>query len=189
MIRINLLPYRAERKKENIKRQILLFFFTLIVVIFAIWQINSYLNEEIDDLNAEIAVTTTEIAKYKKITKEITKIKKDLEILNKKIEVIKNLERYRKEPVRLLEAMTRLVIAKRMWFTSFSATGDNIQTVGVALDNKTVVDFMTRLESSKLFSSVDLKTLRKQSMQNLNLKSFQISLKKAPFEAAAGSKK
>ena len=186
MIRINLLPFRAARKKENIKRQISVFLLSIVLVAIGIYYTNNVLNKKIDDFTDQIAFTQKEINKYKKITKEIAKIKKELGMLKKKIAVINGLERNRREPVSLLDAMTRLVIAKRMWFNTFSFRGDAVTTNGVALDHKTVADFMTRLQNSKLFSSVNLKNLTKQFMNNVNLKNFQISCKKAPYNPDAG---
>ena len=39
---------------------------------------------------------------------------------------------------------------------------------------KTVADFMVRLQGSGLFSNVELKTVKRQAVQNTNLKGFQI---------------
>ena len=43
MIRINLLPYRAARKKENIRIQFNIFIGSLILVALAIFYFNSHL--------------------------------------------------------------------------------------------------------------------------------------------------
>ena len=80
---------------------------------------------------------------------------------------------------------------KRLWFTGFQAKGDSIKIQGIAIDNKTVADFMTRLEASKLYADVKLKTLKQTKIKKLNLKSFHISCNKAkkPKEQAAKKKK
>jgi type IV pilus assembly protein PilN len=65
-------------------------------------------------------------------------------------------------------------VAKRMWFTKLEVKGNTVDIQGIALDNKTVADFMVRLQKSGLFSSVNLKTLKAQEVQKTNLKSFQI---------------
>ena len=45
--------------------------------------------------------------------------------------------------------------------------GDLVTSInGIALDNKTVADFMVRLEDCGLFKSVDLKTLKRKKAQN-----------------------
>ncbi len=71
--------------------------------------------------------------------------------------------------------MSLKVIAKRMWFTSFKSSVKTVEINGIALDNKTVADFMTRLQGSGLFSAVKLKTIKKTKIKDSDLKSFQIS--------------
>ena len=89
------------------------------------------------------------------------------------------LEANRFAPVRLLDVMTQVIVPKRMWFTSLSTKGKTVKISGIALDNKTVADFMVRLEKTGLFSDVDLKTLKKHEVGKAkNFKSFQISCKK-----------
>ncbi len=190
MIRINLLPFRAARKKENIRRQVSVFFLSFfLVVIILVWY-NIDLGKRISDLNSRIKDTQIQIAKYDKINQEIAQIRKALDTLKSKTEVIKMLEKSRKEPVHLLDVMTGMVVEKRMWFTSFESKGRTVNISGIALDNKTVADFMVRLENSKLFSSVNLKTLKQHSITKYtDLKSFQIICSKASLTHSKGENK
>jgi type IV pilus assembly protein PilN len=64
--------------------------------------------------------------------------------------------------------------AKRLWFTNFRENGDDINIQGIALDNKTIADFMTRLEASTLFLNVNLRAIKQQTINELNLKNFEI---------------
>ncbi|MDL1968411.1 MAG: PilN domain-containing protein [Deltaproteobacteria bacterium] len=139
------------------------------------------MNNKIDVYNVKIENIKNETAKYYKIIKEIAGIKNRLDVLNKKIGIIKDLEFYRKKPVRLLDTMTFMVISSRMWFTTLEAKEKVVTIKGVALDNKTVADFMTRLEDSKLFDSVNLITLKQQNYnKNISLKGFVIFCNKIP---------
>jgi type IV pilus assembly protein PilN len=95
--------------------------------------------------------------------------------------VMKTLEANRFEPTRLLDVMTQVVVSKRMWLTNLESRGDIVNLKGIALDNKTVADFMVRLEDCGLFKEVDLKTLKRTNSQSANLKSFEISCKKNPL--------
>lgn len=180
MIRINLLPFRTARKKENVRRQVSIFMLTLALVAVGFLFYNMRLNGEIRQLTTDIDSTNMELVKYQKINKEIAEIKKKLAILQKKTEVIRTLVANRREPVELLDKMTEMVIAQRMWFTSLESSQNSVSVNGIAVDNKTVADFMTQLEDSKLFASVDLRMLQKQGIkQHPNLKSFQITCNKA----------
>lgn len=181
MIRINLLPFRSTRKKENIRRQLSIFLLSLTFAVVAIFGIYLLLSSQVDDLNSRIASTQAELEKYDKINREIEEIKKKLDNLNKKLAVIRELEVSRYEPVRLMDTLAQVIIEKRMWFTALDAKADVVNISGVAMDDKTVADFMVRLEGSGLFSSVSLKTLRQVEIQKTNLKSFEISCQKKPI--------
>jgi len=189
MIKVNLLPFRAARKKENIRRQVSIFLLSIIFVALCMYYYNISLNNKLNAYNVKIENIRNEVAKYDKITKEVTDIKNRLDILNKKTGVIKNLELNRKEPVRLLDTMTSMVIPKRMWFTNLEAKEEVVTIKGFALDNKTVADFMTRIEDSKLFDSVNLMTLKQQNYnKNINLKGFVIFCNKIPPDNAGTDK-
>ena len=180
MIRINLLPFRAARKKENIRRQVSIFVLSLAFLLIILFYYNWSLGSKVDNLNSQIKQTESELAQYDKINKEIDQIKNKLSNLKKKMAVMETLEANRFEPTRLLDTMTQVIVPKRMWFTRLDSKGRIVTINGTALDNKTVADFMVRLEKSGIFSDVDLKTLKQIRVKESNLKSFQISCVKRP---------
>ncbi len=180
MIRINLLPFRAARKKENIRRQVSIFLLSLAFLLIILLYYNFSLNSKIGHLKKNIAQTKTELEKYEKINKEIAEIKKKLTNLQKKMAVMDTLEANRFAPTRLLDTMTQVIVPKRMWFTGMESKDNTVKITGIALDNKTVADFMVRLEQSGLFKEVDLKTLKRKTVQKQNFKSFQIICTKKP---------
>jgi type IV pilus assembly protein PilN len=175
MIRINLLPFRAARKKENLRKQVSVYLLSLILLTLGLFYFNFTLGNKISRLETNIEEAKKQIAAYEKTTQEIEKIKQQLDIFRKKIDVIKNLDQNRKKPVILLDAMTRMVIPKRLWFTSFESVGDQVNITGIALDNKTVAEFMTNLEGSKLFKSVNLVSIKAGAGETSKLKTFQVS--------------
>ena len=161
MIRINLLPFRADRKKENIRRQVSIFLLSLAFMLIILFYFNFNLSSKIGNLNTKIKDTKSDLDKYDKINKEIAQIKKNLDILKKKMAVMDTLEANRFAPIRLMNTMTEVIVAKRMWFTKLESKSKNVTITGFALDNTTVADFMVRLENSGLFNKVDLKTLKR----------------------------
>ena len=71
MIRINLLPFRAARKKENIRRQISVFFLSVFLMLAVLIYYNIHLGGRIKTLKKSVAVTGNELKKYQKITQQI----------------------------------------------------------------------------------------------------------------------
>ena len=182
MIRINLLPFRAARKKENIRRQVSIFLLSLILVLSVLFVGNYILGMMVNGVKKDIEKANAELKKYNEINEEIARIKKTLENLQKKMDVIKRLELNRHAPVRLLDTLTKMVVPKRMWFTRLEEKDTAVKIDGIALDNKTVADFMVRLQGSGLFKDVNLKTLKQKEFEGNNLKSFQINCIKMPVE-------
>ncbi|WDN88110.1 type IV pilus assembly protein PilN [Desulfosarcina sp. BuS5] len=188
MIRINLLPFRAARKKENIRRQVSVFLLMLIMVVIVTVTTNICMGKKVQALSNEVAAKKIELAKYDKINKEIESIKKKLKNLDKKMDVIKVLESNRKGPLRLLDSMTGIVVENRMWLTNMDEQKGAVNIKGIAIDEETVANFMRRLESSGLFASVNLKTMKQTSVgkQKMSLKSFVLN---CPKKAATQAKK
>ena len=186
MIKINLYPFRKAKKRENVRQQISIFFLSFIFVAIGVSYYHMSLNSKINEINTNIKETEKQLSKFRKINREIAIIKRELKELNIKLEVIQTLDLNRKGPVRLLDAMTGIIVPKRMWFTNLEEkivkepeeTAKNIITIkGLTLDNKTVADFMTRLETAELFTNVELMTLR-QEKGDQSLKSFQVRCEK-----------
>jgi len=184
MIRINLLPFRSTRKKENIRRQLSIFLLSLILSLVAIFGVNLLLSSQIDDLNSRMTTAQAELQQYEKINRDIEEMKKKLDTLNKKMAVIRELETNRYEPVRLMDTLSQVIVEKRMWYTALDIKSELINISGIAMDDKTVADFMLRLEGSGLFSAVSLKTLKQIEVQKTTLKSFEIICQKRPLNKA-----
>lgn len=179
MIKINLLPFRLARKKENIRHQVSVFVLLLVFSSICLYYGNSFWNSQIQTLTQDVGFLDQELKVAIAAAQEVDRIKKELNDLEQKMKVITDLKASRREQIDLLDAMTRLVIEKRMWFTSFSATGISVSIKGIALDNTTVADFMRKLETSGLFSSVVLGNLTKETINNnMNLKKFEITCNK-----------
>jgi type IV pilus assembly protein PilN len=206
MIRINLLPYRELREKGNIRKQMSIFFLSFLVVVVILLVYNMSLQKRIDGLNTKIATKKRLLTKVEKQAKEVDRIKDGFENLEKKTKVIKNLEKKRKDAFFLLDNMTKIIAedtsssgsdslsdkdnksVKRLWFTNLEANGNNISIKGIAMDNKTVADFMTRLEVSNLYKNVNLKTLKQQKISKLILKSFEITCNKISLNQSKNKK-
>jgi type IV pilus assembly protein PilN len=190
MIRINLLPFRAARRQENIRRQISVFMLSLFFTAVCMFYFNIHLNRKIDSLQTDIKRTKSELASFQKIIAEINDIQKKLKVLETKMQVIQNLEAGRVEAVNLLNILPETVVPERMWFTSLNDTRSQVIIQGIAMDNQTAADFMIRLEKSTLFSSVRLKALKQQGVGGgVVLKNFELICTKKPPTPAAAKKK
>lgn len=190
MIRINLLPFRLARKKENVRRQVSIFFLSILLIAAALFWYTDGVNREIKQTRERIASVKTQVALYKEKADRVTQIKKKLKILNEKLEIVASLQTKRNEQQILLEEMADRIVPERMWLESLNADANQVVIKGVAFDNPTIADFMRNLEASPLFSSIDLKRSKKRTFTGgIHLKTFELTCakkKKAPAKKKKG---
>ncbi|PIP39107.1 MAG: pilus assembly protein PilN [Desulfobacterales bacterium CG23_combo_of_CG06-09_8_20_14_all_51_8] len=189
MIRINLLPYRAARSKENIRKQISIFLLSFVLFIVLLGVFNIYLNSQKNKLSDNLDQLKKEVALYEAQARQVEEIKKKLDTLNKQIEVVNQLKDYREKPPKLLAKMTEMVVPGRMQLTRLTSDDASLALQGMALDNETVAVFMLRLERSALFSAVNLTSSQQVNKYNVDMKQFLITCIKMPAAASVGPPK
>jgi len=187
MIRINLLPFRLARKKENIRRQVSVFFLSLIFIILALGWVSFMLNDKINRTQSEVAQVRTQSLQYKKKANKVSRIKKNLAILEDKLAIVEALKKRKNEQQILLEQLADRLVKTKMWLSSVSADDKTVSLKGIAYDNPTIAAFMRNLENSPVFGAVDLKLSKAKVFQdNIRLKEFAISCTKIVPEPASG---
>ena len=184
MIRINLLPFRAARKRENIRQQVSIFILLIIFLVLGLSYYSIHLDKKIKLIKNEVSRIENEIAKYKEKAKRVNEIKKAISIYEKKVDTIKSLKSRRREVIVLLDNMTELIIPEKMWLVNLSIKRNTVVISGTAFDQKIVADFMTRLEKSPLFEK-DVK-LNNLTMSNLGngvaMQNFTLTCTKAAIQ-------
>lgn len=175
MIKINLLPYREERKKADTQRQIVVatgvcLIFFLIAALFQF-----VVTLSIGSYERDVKASEQQLAILVKITGDIDKFKKDKETLEKKIAVIDNLEIGRTLPVHILEELSANVPVGKVWIMAFKKIEDKITIEGVALDNPAIAQFMRQLEQSSYLESVDLISSEQTTISDVKLMNFTLS--------------
>ena len=170
MIKINLLPFRAARKRENIKRQITIYALSVMCLeVLMGWKFLD-LNSELSSLKEEQAKINNELKKYQKTIASIQKLEKMIKERETKLAVIKGLQKGKTGPVHLLEEIALAIPKDKLWLKSLSESKGNLSLTGTAMDNETVALFMTQLEQSKYISSVDLQSTRMRSLAQYKLR-------------------
>ncbi len=184
MIRINLLPFRAARRKENIKRQISVYVLSVILVLAAAGYLFWNLTSTLSTLQAQKTQTQRELAKYSSTIKRIETLRKRIKEIQAKLDVIKELEKDKTGPVRLLDEIAMAVPKGRLWLTSLTEKAGKLTLTGTAMDNDTVALFMTNLEQAKLIQSVSLQSAKMKRLKahKLNVSEFTLKCKTYAFK-------
>ncbi len=174
MIRINLLPVRAARKKEEVQRQILvfgLFLVALLAVSVFWWQATNSTLAGIQDENGKLE---EEIANLKKIIGEVDEYKAQQALLEKKLEVIRQLKANKTGPVHLLDELA-VRIPEKLWLETVEESAQKVTLRGVSINNEVIATFMNKLEESDYFKDVYLVSIQARSEADIKLKEFTIT--------------
>src|SRR5438309_1529627 len=131
MIRINLLPVRAAKKREFGRQQLVLF-----VLLLALAAIGNYfwmnkVDSDLRALDAQIARTRAEIAQLEKTIGEVKSIKDDKKALEDKLKILDTLKKGRTGPVKVMDELATL-IPQKVWIMDYSEAGGGVTMNGRA---------------------------------------------------------
>jgi type IV pilus assembly protein PilN len=170
MIRINLLPFRAARKKENIKRQITVYGLVVVLLFTVMAYYFLQLNSTLSDLKDKEKAVQAELKTYQATVKKINQLEKKIKQIKSKLGVIRRLEKNKTGPVHLLEEITIAVPKDKLWLSSFKESNGKLKLTGTAMDNETVALFMTNLEKSAYIKNVELEGTKLRSINKYKLR-------------------
>lgn len=173
MIRINLLPVRAEKKRESLRQHTLVAVGCVLVLAAVIGSVHLMLVGDVSDMRTRIAQTKAEISRLQAVIGEVKEFKKKKKDLEDKIQVIAQLEQRQRGPVRVLHELAK-IIPDKVWIERMKDTGGALSVEGYAVDNQTIARFMTDLESSPWFEAVRLEVTKQVTKAGVSLKSFSL---------------
>jgi type IV pilus assembly protein PilN len=159
MIRINLLPVRAAKKREFGRQQIVLFALVLVLVAIGNYFWYGKVDGELTNLDRSIARTRTEIAQLEKTIGEVKSIKEDKKALEDKLKILDTLKKGRTGPVRVMDDLATIIPTK-VWVMDYTEAGGAVTMTGHASTYEDLSAFSKKLKESKHFSNVTIKNAR-----------------------------
>ena len=182
MIRINLLPVRAAKKKETLRQQIIVAALSLGVVLAAIGYLGISISNKITKVEEKIAAINKEISELKKAEKYSEEIKRKKKAVEAKLNVIEELDKKKSGPVHLMDELTKSIpfeptaeLPKKIQINSLKEKGGILELKGLALNNEIIASFMTNLENSPYFMNVNLGSSKAVEKQKIRVKDFTIT--------------
>ena len=147
MIRINLLPHRAERRKA---RQIQLVAFSVISLLLGamvVGFVHTYINSQISYQERRNQYLKDETVVLDKQIDEIKKLREQTESLLARKTVVEELQTTRSDVVHLMDQMLR-ILPDGVYLKSLKQTGSKINITGYAQSNARVSTLMRAIDGS-----------------------------------------
>lgn len=189
MIRINLLPHREIRRRQQQKQ-----FFVLLAGMaglgLAIWlAVHTYLSDRIDEQQGRNRFLQEEIAKLDKQIEEIKRLKEQTAALLARKRVVETLQSNRAEVVHLLDQLVRQ-LPDGVYLKAVKQTGTKVTIVGYTQSQARVSTLMRNLEASPYLENpglVEIKAVQ-QGGQRLNEFTMNIHITRAEAEPEAAKR-
>jgi len=155
MIRINLLPVRAAKKRESVRFQLTVGGLIIFLVFIVSAGITFRISSDVSIMKEDLASSQKELMQLKKKVGKLSKIKEQKRIVQSKLDVVRRLEAARKGPTQLFAKISS-AIPERAWLSTMKDQGRVITLVGIAAAEEDIAAFMRALQAFKDFARVDL---------------------------------
>ena len=178
MARINLLPWRAERRKQRQKEFSILLGLSALGAVLLSFLMVGYYNAQISGQNERNQYLTDQIAQVQKQIDEIKLLdEKKAKLLARK-EIIEKLQANRSQMVHLFDSLVR-TIPDGVILTSIKQDEDTLTLEGRAQSNARVSTYMRNLESSGWMTKPDLSIIEAKGEDKALPNMFKLSVKLA----------
>ncbi len=155
MARINLLPWREERRKLRQKEFGVMLALGALAGVVLWFLVNSYYNAQIDGQNARNVYLQEQIAQVETRITEIEELDRQKARLLARKEVIEQLQANRSQMVHLFDSLVR-TIPDGVLLTSIKQEGERLTLEGRSQSNARVSTYMRNLEGSGWMTKPDL---------------------------------
>jgi type IV pilus assembly protein PilN len=175
VIRINLLPWREEKRKAR-RQQFYALSGMIVVLAGLIWFlgftiINGYISAQ-EQTNKYLE---SEAAKLDKEIAEINRLKGDIGALLERKRIIETLQANRAETVHLFNELARQ-IPEGVYLKSIKQSGAKINLTGFAQSNARVSTLMRNLDASPVLERPDLVEIKAAVVNNRRLAEFNLNI-------------
>jgi type IV pilus assembly protein PilN len=163
MARINLLPWRAERRKVRQKEFGLMLALAALAGLVLWFLVNTYYNNQISGQEARNGYLQDQITQVDGKIKEIEELDKQKARLLARKEVIEQLQANRSQMVHLFDSLVR-TIPDGVILTSIKQEGEKLTLEGRSQSNARVSTYMRNLEGSGWMTRPELSIIEARGM-------------------------
>jgi type IV pilus assembly protein PilN len=176
MIKINLLPVRAAKKKETAIQQISIFCVSIVLVALIIVSLYGVKLGQISSATKDIASANAKISELKTKIGKLEELKKFKEQVKRKLDILAQLRKNKTGPAQRLATLSDIT-PEKLWLTTYSESNENVKLTGVAYTEDLIAQFMRGIQASNDYTGVELIVSEQKEISGTKLKSFELAFK------------
>jgi len=162
MARINLLPWRTERRKQREREFYMMLAASAVAAFLAVAAAYGWMDARIENQNQRNTYLTNEIKALDKQIEEINELDKTKSQLLTRKQIIEQLQSNRSQMVHLFDEMVK-TIPDGVRLTTMKQAGDVLTLEGVAESNARVASYMRNIDNSPWMGRTDLRKIENKS--------------------------
>lgn len=174
MMRINLLPHRAEKRRARQVQFIALSVISVLLGGLLVGLVQVWISTQISYQERRNAFMNQEIAKLDSQIAEIKKLRQETQALLERKNVVENLQSTRSDVVHLLDQMLR-ILPDGVYLKTLKQTGTKIDMVGFAQSNARVSTLMRAIDDSPWLDSATLVVISATRAGNNRISEFTLN--------------
>lgn len=176
MPRINLLPWRAELRRQRRTEYLVTLGICAVIAVAVLATVDFYYNALIDQQNTRNNFLTEKITELDKKIAEIKQLEKEKENLIARMKAIEQLQTSRPYVVHLFDELVSS-LPDGVYLTSVQQAGDTVTLKGVAQSNARVSNYMRNIESSIWLKDPKLTVIQSKTQTGRRIADFTLTLR------------
>jgi type IV pilus assembly protein PilN len=176
MIKINLLPVRAAKKKETAVQQVTIFCVSVAAIALVVGALYAVKLGQISSTKNDISASNTKIAELKIRIGKLEELKTLKEQVKKKLDVLAQLRKNKTGPAQRLATLSD-IIPEQLWLTVYAEAGDSVRISGIAYTEDLIAQFMRSIQASNDFTGVELVVSEQKDYSGSKVKAFELTCK------------
>lgn len=176
MIKINLLPVRAAKKKETAIQQVIIAAVAVVVVAVIVTSLYIVKRVQVSTTKDDIASANNKINELKTKIGKLEELKTLKDQVKKKLAVLSQLRKNKSGPAQRLASLSEHT-PDQLWLTAYVESSQNVKLSGIAMTEELIAQFMKSLEASNDFMSVELVVSEQTEIAGTKLKKFDLLMK------------
>jgi len=156
MAKINLLPWREELRKQQLREFAVVMGFVVFVAIVLSFTLKAMREEAVEDQRSRNAFIEQQIAEMDEDIKAIEELQKRRDELIERMNVIQGLQGNRPTIVHVFEQFVTS-LPDGVYYSSIAQKGEGYEVAGYAESNNRIANMMRSLEASEWFKNPQLR--------------------------------
>lgn len=176
MIRINLLPVRAAKKKETAVQQIAIFAISVALTFVIVLLLYFAKFAQISSAKNEITAANAKINELKAKIGKLDEVKKLKDEVKRKLDILEELRKNKSGPAKRLATLSD-VTPDQLWLESYKESAGDVKISGVSTNEELIAQFIRAIEASPDYEKVELLVSEQKDLAGAKLKRFDLTLR------------